>query len=169
MEHFNLRKRTGAQILEITSFPSPCTSANSNIVHDVIQPQPLSPETWHCQEQLLTSNRSFTSDTSQGPVTTSKDLLHMLCLPLLPDCSSYIAIWSLWTLEPKAVSLPSPLLILYRTDCILNTEEAIKLPKFSSHLRAELSLRNTEMSLRQMFSNFQFTVSSETLFYVFEV
>lgn len=64
IEHFNLTKRTGA--------PTTLQCSNSNNIHDEISPWSSSPEAWPCQQQPLTSNRSFASDTSQGPVTINK-------------------------------------------------------------------------------------------------
>lgn len=69
---FSSYKKTGMQKLEHIPLLLGDIS-NSNTVHDRIQPQPFTPGTWHCHEQPLISNKSFTSDTSQGPVTMGKN------------------------------------------------------------------------------------------------
>lgn len=64
---------------------SPRDVSNSNTVHK-IPVQPFSLETWHCHEQPLISSRSFTSDTSQSPVTLGKNCPHphVLLFPPAP-------------------------------------------------------------------------------------
>lgn len=52
---------------------APCSGANPDTVRAQIQPQPSSLETRHCPQQPLISNRSVTSDISQGPVTIGKN------------------------------------------------------------------------------------------------
>lgn len=152
------KENTRAEGWEASHSRAPCNGANSDTACAQIQPQSLSQETRHCPQQPLISNRSVTSDISQGPVTIGKNppWPHV---PLLPPA------WLLQlqnNLKPGRIRVRNSVFVITSiggwSTFHLCTNMPRDLPDLKRHLGAESGFRNT-------FPNVQFRISLLIRFY----